>query len=211
MGRYGRWMFTGLIQHVGRVNRLEDHPAGLRLVIDPLGWDHAPAPGDSIAVSGVCLTIVEGGGEGFAFDVVHETLAKTTLGTLKAGSRINLEHAARADTLMGGHVVQGHIDCLARVHAVSREGDGVRMAFSFDGEYEKSIRAIVPKGSVAVEGVSLTIASVSPADRMFEVALIPTTLTKTTLGGLVPGDRVNLEMDMLAKTVVYWLKNFGER
>lgn len=204
-------MFTGLIQHVGRVASLEVHPAGRRLVVDPDGWSHRPEAGESISVNGVCLTLVEGGGPTMAFDVVHETLEKTTLGSLEKGSRVNLEHAARADTLMGGHTVQGHIDGQATVAFVKPEGDGVRMGFRLDDPSGEKMRAVVPKGSIAVEGVSLTIAGVSPRERAFEVALIPTTLEWTTLGGTSAGDRVNIETDIIARTISYQLENYFDQ
>ena len=199
-------MFTGLIQAVGKVAAVEPRPAGLRLLIDPGGWGHLAGEGESIAVSGCCLTVAAAGGTGgtWAFDVIPETLAKTTLGKLRAGSRVNLEHAATPATLLGGHVVQGHVD-----------GVGVVESVATAGEYRVRVRPpsglmeyMTPKGSVCIEGVSLTIAEVQPRE-WFEVALIPVTLVKTTLGDLKAGESVNLEADVFAKTVVHWLKHYG--
>jgi riboflavin synthase len=234
MGRAGlrSGVFTGLVQAVGRVVSARAKGPGpggggsgwggagaVRLVIDPQGWAHRPALGDSISVSGCCLTVAEEpGGEGWAFDVIPETLSKTTLGGLKPGARVNLEHAVTASTLMGGHFVQGHVDGVGRVTRVQR-GDDWRVTVALPAELGAFM---VPKGSVCVEGVSLTIAGLGERGRgqaggggggggagggaEFTVALIPTTLAKTTLGDLQEGDGVNVEADMLAKTVVEFLK-----
>jgi riboflavin synthase len=199
-------MFTGLVQALGEVVSDQAVPAGRRLVVEARLWGHRPALGDSIAVNGCCLTVAGIGTEGsFRFDVVPETLAKTTLGGLGPGSLVNLEHAATPSTLMGGHMVQGHVDGVAQVLSVEQETEwrvriGVPLAL---------IEYIVPKGSVCVEGVSLTVAGLSPSDSWFEVALIPTTLEKTTLGRLRPGSLCNIETDMMAKTIVHWMKHFG--
>lgn len=195
-------MFTGLVQAVGVVAESRRSPAGVRFVVDPGGWGHRPGAGESIAVCGVCLTLAAPvGPDGrWAFDVVAETLAKTTLGRLGAGSRVNLERSLTAGDLLGGHFVQGHVDGVGTVERVQPGEDWrvrVRVPESL-GPY------IVPKGSVAVEGVSLTIAGVEPG--AFEVALIPTTLARTTLGDLKPGAEVNVETDVLARTVVHFLR-----
>ncbi len=210
---YALGVFTGLIQAVGRILTIEPRPSGLRLVVDPQGWDHRPSPGDSIAVNGCCLTVAEppgpasASGDGsatgqlaLAFDVVAETLSKTTLGSLRTGGRVNLEHAVRADTLMGGHFVQGHVDGVARVARVQADASDWRVALIPPAGL---LDVIVPKGSVTLEGVSLTVAEL--IDGGFEVALIPTTLRLTTLGDLRVGDGVNIEADMLAKAVVHFL------
>jgi len=200
---YALGVFTGLIQAIGQIAAIEPRPTGVRLVVDPLGWDHHPSPGDSIAVNGCCLTVAEApvGGPGtLAFDVVAETLSKTTLGSLRAGGRVNLEHAVRADTLMGGHFVQGHVDGVARVVRVQADESNWRMMLA---PPVGLLDCIVPKGSVTLEGVSLTVAEL--VESGFEVALIPTTLRLTTLGDLKAGDHVNIEADMLAKTVVHFL------
>ena len=232
-------MFTGLIQTVGEVISAEPTTPGIsagsisdgpvRLIVQPGVWDYRPSPGDSIAVSGCCLTVADqvGADRRIAFDVVPQTLRLTTLGGLLAGSRVNLEHAARLDTLMGGHLVQGHIDGLGRVVGVENSlRGGVSGAGDWEGveggEYCLRIAParglmefVVPKGAVTVMGVSLTLAEVDPhggtdGNGEFQVALIPSTLQETTLGELVVGDAVNLEMDVTAKTVVHWLKNFGQ-
>ncbi len=182
-------MFTGLVREVGTVVSFED--GRLRV-----GSSLSAAVGGSISVAGCCLTVVDGDRRTLAFDVVPETLARTTLGRLAAGSPVNLEPALRAGEALGGHYVQGHVDGVGRVRTVEREGDGVLM--SFDAPVEV-LRYCVEKGSIAVEGVSLTITGVG--DHGFGVALVPHTLAETTLGSLQPGDEVNLEGDVLAKYV----------
>lgn len=206
-------MFTGLVHAVGEVIGHEaGSDGGVSIVVDQRGWEHAPGHGESISVSGVCLTVARGSEAGKPrFDVVRETLERSTLGQVQAGSRVNLEHACRADTLLGGHVVQGHVDAIGRVDRVQREGQW-RVRIAVQGE---PLEYLVDKGSVAVDGVSLTVAGVGVEDAggrrgWFEVALIPTTLEETTLGGLREGDRVNLETDVLARTVVHWLRNFAD-
>lgn len=208
-------MFTGLVQAVGEVVEARQTGAGASLLIRPRAWDHRPAPGDSISVSGCCLTVAEvvPPGPGAAapashaahadwrFDVVAQTLSKTTLGALGAGSLVNLEHAVRADSLMGGHFVQGHVDGVGRVTHVQNDPMGWRVRVQTPAELR---RYLTPQGSIALEGVSLTIAQVT--DDGFEVALIPTTLAKTTLGALRAGDQCNLEADVMAKMVVGWLE-----
>lgn len=199
-------MFTGLVQAVGRIASATPTGSGLRLLVDPLNWHHRPAPGDSIAVNGVCLTITAPPADqpGFlAFHAVPETLAKTTLQTLPPGSRVNLEHAATAATLFGGHMVQGHIDAFGTVAHIQTHPEW-RVTF----RPPDALRPfLAPKGSICVDGVSLTLAEVSTAG-LFSVALIPTTLELTTLADLRVGSKVNLEADMIAKTVVNYLQNF---
>lgn len=203
-------MFTGLVQAVGTVLSVQPERAGVRLVVDAGAWPHRPEVGESICVSGCCLTLAaplsETGGR-LAFDVVPETLRMTTLGGLKNGSRVNLERSLAVGDLVGGHSVQGHIDGVGTVDRVTE-----------NGECRVTVRApsdlmayIVPKGSVAVDGVSLTVAAVDPARETFDVALIPTTLAKTTLGELRVGGRCNLETDILARTVVNYLKHYAQR
>jgi len=206
-------MFTGLVQARGVVRRISPSEAGVRLVIDAGGWNHSPEPGDSIAVNGCCLTVVgaplygDGPGSGpiLAFDAIPETLAKTTLGALDAGAGVNLEHSLRADSLIGGHLVQGHVDGVGVVRSVLTEGQW-RIRIELPAALAEFL---TPKGSVTVEGVSLTIAAIAPREEQqpwFEVALIPETLARTTLGDLVSGSAVNLEMDAMAKTIIHWLK-----
>jgi len=175
-------MFTGIVREVGRVSAFD----GSRLVV---AADTAAALGDSVAIDGVCLTVVEA--KPLAFDVVPETIARTTLGRLRAGDAVNVEPALRAGEPLGGHIVQGHVDGVGRVREL---GDLVW----FDAPPEL-LRYLVEKGSIAVDGVSLTVAAVD--DRGFAVALVPHTLEATTLGALAPGDEVNLEADVLAKYV----------
>lgn len=202
-------MFTGLVQSTGVLESLSPAPAGRRLVVRCTRWDHRPAPGDSIAVSGCCLTVAEtprASPEGMllAFDVVPETLDRTTLGGLAPGGAVNLEHSVTASTLMGGHFVQGHVDGVGRIDRVQTQGQWrLRVA-----PPPALMPYIVPKGSVCLDGVSLTIAEVNPAEGWFEVALIPTTLERTTLGALRPGSAVNIEADVLVKTVVHVLRNY---
>lgn len=200
-------MFTGLIQAMGEVLEFGPAPAGARLLVCPGAWAHAAQPGESIAVSGVCLTHAPGPGStggSLAFDVVPETLARTTLGRLIRGARVNLEHSARADTLLGGHIVQGHVDGVGDVVGVERAGGQWRVRIAPPVEL---MPCIVEKGSIAVEGVSLTLAAVGPG--WFEVALIPETLARTTLGALDRGAAVNIETDIIARTVVSYLERFG--
>jgi riboflavin synthase len=152
--------------------------------------------GDSVAVNGVCLTAVEAADGTLAFDAVPETLARTSLGRLAPGAPVNLEPALRAGDPMGGHGLQGHVDGLARVRSVEPEGEGRRIWIDTPPGL---LRYAVEKGSIAVDGVSLTVAALDDAG--FAVALIPHTLAETTLGELAPGDDVNLEVDVLAKYV----------
>jgi riboflavin synthase len=197
-------MFTGLVQSIGTVTEARPSPAGLSLTIDPTPWTHTPAHGDSINVSGVCLTIAnhpDTASRAWRFDAIPETLSKTTLGSLRPGSRINLEHALRATDYLGGHFVQGHIDGIATVARVQPDPADWRIAF----DIPEPLRIyLAPKGSIALDGVSLTIAALTPTG--LEVALIPTTLEKTTLAALKLGDKVNVEMDMLAKMIVGLLR-----
>lgn len=213
-------MFTGLIQAKGVVRSRASKPgttpdgAGDRLVIEPATpWPEGAAVrlGDSICVSGVCLTVADtpaGGGAGGAamtFDVHTETLAKTSLGSLTPGSEVNLEASATMATALGGHIVQGHVEGVAVVGNVQTAPDW-RVRFAPE---RPLMECIVPKGSICVDGVSLTVASVDMAAGTFDVALIPTTLEKTTLGRLKAGERVNIETDIMARTVVHWMKHFG--
>jgi riboflavin synthase len=185
-------MFTGLVREVGTVLSFE----GGRLTLDAPDAAAAASVGDSVAIDGVCLTVVARDGSTLSFDAVPETLARTSLGELRAGSRVNLEPALRAGDALGGHYVQGHVDGVGSVRSVEPEGDGKRMWFDAPPGL---LRYVVEKGSIAVDGTSLTVAAVDDAG--FAVALIPHTLEATTLGELAPHDRVNLETDVLAKYV----------
>jgi riboflavin synthase len=189
-------VFTGLIREVGRIAAVDGGEDGVRLEIDAPRTAAAAAVGDSVAINGVCLTVVAVSNGRFAFDAVPETLARSSLGRLEAGSPVNLEPALRAGEPLGGHYVQGHVDGVGTVRTVEPEGDGKRIWFDAQPEL---MRYVVEKGSVAVEGTSLTVAALD--DDGFAVALIPHTLAETTLGGLDRGDPVNLEADVLAKYV----------
>ncbi len=215
-------MFTGLVQAKGRVAAVEPRAFGVRLVIDPQGWGHRPEHGESISVSGACLTVAEAPGRGaaLAFDVVAETLSKTTLGGLRPGSEVNLERSCRPEDLLGGHLVQGHVDGVGVVREVRADPADWRVAVE---PPDALMEYAAPKGSVCIDGVSLTIAALVGEDgrragfgreagarpRLIEVALIPTTLAKTTLGALKENDRVHLEMDAVGKQVVHWLRVYG--
>ena len=192
-------MFTGLVREVGTVRSIVDG----RLVVETT---LAAELGDSIAIDGVCLTVVAAAEGTLAFDAVPATLARTALGSLATGARVNLEPALRAGDPLGGHIVQGHVDGVATVEAVEPEGDGRRMRFTAGPEL---LRYVVEKGSVAVQGTSLTIAAVD--DHGFEVALIPHTLEATTFGGLEPGAAVNVEVDVLAKYVEKLVSSVARR
>jgi riboflavin synthase len=192
-------MFTGLIQEQGEVLG-DPRPSGQGGVRLTVGLSRELAAGlgvgASLAVSGVCLTVVEIAAAAVTVELAPETLARTSLGRLRAGAAVNLEPALRAGDPLGGHMVQGHVDGTARVAARRDLGEHRVLAFSLAPALAPYL---VEKGSVTVDGVSLTVAAVAP-DR-FEVALLPHTLAVTTLGALVPGDEVNLEVDVLAKYV----------
>jgi riboflavin synthase len=200
-------MFTGIVQAMGRVVASTRTPTGLRLEIEPLAWDYTPSPGDSISVDGCCLTVVNSPSRGdrWHFDAVPETLAKTTVGDRRVGDVVNLEHAATASTLLGGHVVQGHVDGVGVVESIVTSPEW-RVRIRTPAEM---MQYMTPKGSVCVSGVSLTLAAVSPGQGWFEVALIPTTLEKTNLKALGPGSRVNIEADTLVKTMVHWMRHYA--
>lgn len=202
-------MFTGLVQHLGRVHAATPSHDSLRLTINPQGWPHNPAPGDSIAVNGCCLTLVGPPEHGrLAFDAVPETLAKTTLGAWSAGHPVNLEHAATPTTLLGGHIVQGHVDAVGHVVSNADSGNGWRLVVSVPPDL---MPCMPPKGSICIDGVSLTIAHTDVRAHRIEIALIPTTLKLTTLGALRQGDGVNIEADVVSKTVVNVLRHFPRR
>ena len=195
-------MFTGLIEAVGTVNVLE--PRGddaARLVLDA-PFARELALGESVAVNGCCLTVT-GKDDGISFDLLVETLNRTSLGNLRAGSRVNLERALRADGRFGGHFVQGHVDTTAAVLAAERKGEDLNLEIAIP---EGGAFYFIEKGSIAVNGVSLTVASLGK-DR-FGLWIIPHTLQETNLGDLKAGDRVNLEYDLIAK---YAERQLGDR
>ena len=193
-------MFTGIIRHVGVVGAVGSAGGGARLTIDLGPLAASAAPGDSIAVSGACLTVAALRGARGEFDVVAETLATTTLGGLRPGAKVNLEPALSLGGGLDGHLVQGHVDGVATVRQVRTDAEWV-VRFDAPGEL---VAQMVPKGSVAIDGVSLTLVDV--ADGGFSVALIPTTLAETTLGALRVGDRVNVETDLIGKYVLRYLE-----
>jgi len=185
-------MFTGIVRELGTVETFD----GSRLVVVAPETAATAALGDSVAVAGVCLTVVATENGRLAFDAVPETLSRTALGGLRRDGAVNVEPSLRVGDPLGGHVVQGHVDAVGRVRSVTPEGDGRRVWVDAP---ESVVRYCIEKGSVAVDGVSLTIAAFD--DDGFEVALIPHTLAVTTLGSLEPGDEVNLEADVLGKVV----------
>jgi riboflavin synthase len=188
-------MFTGIIQAIGVVRDLEDHAGDLSLGIDCPGLDLSQAElGDSIAVGGCCLTAVSLSEHHFAADVSKETLALTTLADRNLGDPVNLELALRHGDRLGGHLVSGHVDGVGEVLERSGDARSTRMRFSMSASLGPFVAL---KGSVTVDGVSLTVNAV--ADDAFEVNLVPHTLAATTLGGLQPGHRVNLEVDLIAR------------
>jgi riboflavin synthase len=189
-------VFTGIVEAVGTVVAVE--PAGeiLRISVRAPVLAAEARIGDSIAVRGACLTVTRVGEATLIFEAVRETLARTALGELGPGAPVNMERALRADARLDGHVVQGHVDGLGRVVELRREGEDVRLFVACSLELAQ---LLVEKGSVAIDGVSLTV--VGARDDGFDVALIPHTLAVTTLGSLRPGDPVNLEADVLAKYV----------
>ena len=188
-------MFTGLVSDIGVVERVAPRRGGVRLTLRPgrLAVD-ALSPGESLACSGACLSVVERGDGLVSFEVVPETLSRTNLRNWRPGTRVNLERALAVGDRIGGHLVQGHVDAVAAVLHRAAEGQGVRLAVHLPPEIAP---LVAEKGSIAVDGVSLTVAAAG-RDR-FEVALVPETLERTTLGEAAPGSLVNLEADLLAR------------
>jgi len=187
-------VFTGLVETIGKVVEISPRRGSSRIGIS------SPLPmaelrdGDSVSVDGVCLTVAERRRDRFFADVVAETLARSTLGRLRAGDRVNLERSVRLGDRLGGHLVSGHVDDTVEVQRFQKRGNDCRLRLRLPGELA---RYVAPKGSVALQGVSLTVASLDSTS--FEIALVPHTLDQTTLGGLRPGDRLNLEVDLLAR------------
>ncbi len=190
-------MFTGLVADTGTVERVAPRQGGARLVLRPRALDvDALALGESVACSGCCLTVAERGDGLVSFDAVPETLSRTTIGGWKPGTVVNLERALALGERLGGHLVQGHVDCVGEVLSRRPEGQGARLALSLPPAIAP---LVAEKGSIAIDGVSLTVASAGR--ERFEVALIPETLARTTLGAARPGTKVNLEADVLARHV----------
>ena len=189
-------MFTGIIEELGRVRSIEQRGENAYIVIDAQIVTEGTNHGDSIAVNGVCLTALDIHDDSFAADVSRETLLRSTLGNLKPGTPVNLERSVTPATRLGGHIVQGHVDARGEFVSVEDHGESWTVRIAFPPEIA---RYLVFKGSVAVEGISLTIANL--ADDYFEVAIIPKTWEVTNLSHLKPGDNVNLEVDVIGKYV----------
>ena len=189
-------MFTGLIEELGRIAAFEQRGENARLIISASTVMEGMTNGDSMAVNGVCLTALEVTAGSFAADVSKETLDRSTLGGLTVGSPVNLERAVTPATRLGGHIVQGHVDARGTFLSANKNGDFWTVRIGYPNEIA---RYLVHKGSVAVEGVSLTIAALG--DDHFEIAVIPKTWEMTNLSSLEPGDPVNLEADVIAKYV----------
>jgi riboflavin synthase len=199
-------MFTGLVEEVGRLVRAVKKGESMELTIEADRVLEGTKIGDSIAVSGVCLTVTSLGGSVFTADVTPQTYRHTALGDLKPGSPVNLERAMPADGRFGGHIVQGHADGTGVI--MSREDEGNAVWFAFKPDDPHLMRYIVPRGSIAVDGISLTVARVDGGS--FSVSIIPHTLAMTALRHKRPGDRVNLECDILGKYVEHLL-GFGQK
>lgn len=199
-------MFTGIVDEIGTVRHVAPTASGTRLEVGCQGVMERLAIDDSVSVSGVCLTVAARDDRSFACDVVPETLSRTTLGRLARGSHVNLECAATPETALGGHLVQGHVDTTTTLVTRRRVGEGVRLRFAMP---KGQARYLVEKGSVAIDGISLTIAAV--AVRSFDVAIVPHTAQRTTIGVLREGDTVNLEVDIIAKYVERLLGTMGRK
>ena len=189
-------MFTGIVEELGTVESVERGDAGLRLKV-AAGLSSGLRAGDSVAVSGACLTVAKCDERSFEADVMPQTARVTTLGEREVGDRVNLETPVRAGDPLGGHIVQGHVDCVGEVGSVDEDGFARRLGVSVPDVQQ---RYLIERGSVTVDGVSLTVAALTPAG--FEVSLIPETLERTTLGRVAPGaTNVNVELDVLARHV----------
>jgi riboflavin synthase len=189
-------MFTGIIEELGRIRAVEKRGEDARIIVEARTVTSDAHDGDSISVNGVCLTALSVRPDSFAADVSKETLFRSTLGNLRAGSPVNLERAVTPATRLGGHIVQGHVDARGKFLSSENHGDSWTFRFAYPPEVSPYL---VFKGSVAVEGISLTIANL--ADDYFEIAIIPKTFEVTNFSQLQPGDDVNLEADVIAKYV----------
>jgi len=189
-------MFTGIIEELGKVRAVEQRGENARIVIEAHLVTEGTKNGDSIAVNGVCLTALHVQPDSFAADVSHETLIRSTIGSLEAGRAVNLERSVTPATRLGGHIVQGHVDARGDFLGVEDLGESWTVRIAYPAEMRQYL---VFKGSIAVEGISLTIAELT--DDFFEVAIIPKTWEVTNLSQLRPGDAVNLEVDVIAKYV----------
>jgi riboflavin synthase len=198
-------MFTGLIESLGRIVEVTPAPAGMRARVSA-GVALDLVPGESVAVNGVCLTVINAGEDGIVFDVAPETARITTLGSLVAGTLVNLERSLKADARLGGHFVQGHVDATGTIEELHQEGDSYRLTV---GVPATLMSLVVHKGSIALDGVSLTIASVDDRRNRFDVQIIPFTWQHTRIHAARPGDAVNVECDILGKYVLRALERRG--
>jgi riboflavin synthase len=189
-------MFTGIVEEIGTVRHVSETPSGRRLEIAAEKVLERLALDDSINVAGACLTVVARDDRSFSVDVVPETISRTTLGRLARGSRVDLERAVTPVTALGGHIVQGHVDATTSLLSRKAEGEGARLRFAMPKELA---RYVVEKGFIALDGVSLTVASLTKTS--FDIALIPRSARATTLGSLREGDLVNVEVDIIGKYV----------
>lgn len=189
-------MFTGLITEIGTVKSFDRSSEGARIKIAASQSAPQVNTGDSVAVNGVCLTSVEADGEEFSFEAMNQTLSASSIGALSVGDKVNLELPLTATDRLGGHFVQGHVDGVGKVKSIEADGFASRMQIAVDTEV---MTYLADKGSIAVNGVSLTVSGLD--SQSFEVSLIPETMTRTNLGYLEPGDQVNIETDILAKYV----------
>lgn len=197
-------MFTGLVEEMGTIERVEPRTEGRRFQVRAAAVLAGARVGDSVSVNGCCLTMIELGAPGFVVEAVPETLKRTTLGDLEAGHKVNLEAALRLDQRLGGHLVQGHVDGVGEVVSSVPEGEGRRVTVQVPAALA---RFVAEKGSIALDGVSLTIAAAR--GRRCEVALIPHTLAVTTAGAWAAGGRVNIEVDLLARYVARLMDEAG--
>jgi len=197
-------MFSGLVADLGRLKEISTGSEGARLAIETSLASRIET-GDSIAVNGICLTATTVEPDGFTADAMAQTLNMTSLGRLESGDRLNLELALRAGDRLGGHIVQGHVDGVGEVVSLEPEGFSVRLKVALS---EDLLRYVIPQGSITIEGVSLTVAAA--AEGWIEVALIPETQERTSLGALVPGRPVNVECDVIARYVERMVSPYGE-
>lgn len=199
-------MFTGIVERIGDVRDVRPQATGRRIAIAAAGFWDVLSNGASVAIDGVCLTIAARRGDVAEFDVIHETLQRSTLGELSPGARVNLERSLAVGGRLDGHIVQGHVDAMATVRRIDRSGGDARWTFELSPE---ALRFVIPKGGVAVDGISLTVTHVGRDE--FGTALIPTTLERTTLGAKPVGARVNIETDIIARAVVHTLESMAGR
>ncbi|ACF14529.1 riboflavin synthase, alpha subunit [Chloroherpeton thalassium ATCC 35110] len=195
-------MFTGIVKDVGKIISVVKRGDGLRFSVKINSPDFADlAIDESVAINGACQTVVAVTGQAFEVDTVEETLKKTTLGSYKIGRRVNLERAIRPIDRMGGHIVQGHVDCVGQILSIEKQSASWKYKIRYESKFNPFI---VPIGSIAVDGISLTVAEVSAS--VFTLAIIPYTFAHTTLAERLPGDAVNLEFDILGKYIAHQLQ-----